>query len=286
MKKKILPFILILSIALTFCSCGNQNEYTPSKGLEYSLSDDATYYIVTGIGSCDDSVIVIPEEHDGLPVRAIGISAFKNEDITHLILSKNIDSIAYDAVDGCSKLAFNEYSGAYYLGTAENKFFALAGISDEASDEFKIRSDTKLVVECALWEANIKSLSIPESVANIGNAAFYSCSALESVDIANGVSRIESEVFGNCKKLSSVTLPESVTRIEEQTFAYCAALEEITLTDKIEYIGEYAFSNCESLKDINFIGTTEQWNNIEKDPLWDGYTANYTIHCKDGDIKK
>ena len=284
--KKILSFFLLLCLCIHFCSCGSEKEYAPSKGLDYELSEDGTYYIVTGLGSCNDSFIVIPEKYKNLPVCAVGDSAFRKTGITHVILPESIMQIAYDAFEDCSKLAFNEYGGAYYLGIEGNDYFALISVSDETEKDFKIHSDAEIVADCALWGAIIETLTIPKSISNIGNAAFYTCDSLESIDIANGVSSIASEAFGNCKSLSKVTIPESITIIENYTFAYCSSLSSVTLPLTTEYIGAYVFSNCENLMDITFKGTMAQWNNIEKDSLWDEYTVNYTVHCKDGDVKK
>ena len=284
--KKILSLFLVFCLCLPFCSCGNEGEYTPSKGLDYELSEDGTYYIVTGLGSCDDSFLVIPKEYKGLPVCAVGDTAFRKTGITHVILPETVTQIAYDAFENCSKLAFNEYGGAYYLGSEGNDHFALISLTDEAEKDFNIHNDTKIVADSAFWGANIETITIPKRVTHIGNAAFYSCGSLASIKFSSGLSYVSSEAFMNCKSLTKITVPEGVTTIEDSTFEACASLFSVTLPQTIEYIGEYAFSNCDSLSDITFNGTVEQWNNIEKAYLWNAYTVNYTVHCNDGDVKK
>ena len=47
-----------------------------TEGLKYTLSSNKLYYTVSGIGTATDTDIVIPSEYEGLPVTAIGISAF------------------------------------------------------------------------------------------------------------------------------------------------------------------------------------------------------------------
>jgi hypothetical protein len=42
----------------------------PSEGLEMILSDDGSHYQVAGMGTCTDTDVVIPSEHNGLPVTA------------------------------------------------------------------------------------------------------------------------------------------------------------------------------------------------------------------------
>ena len=58
-------------------SVEDEEERMPSEGLEYTLSNDGTYYSVTGIGTCTDTVIVIPNIYENLPVERIGESAFQ-----------------------------------------------------------------------------------------------------------------------------------------------------------------------------------------------------------------
>lgn len=68
------------------------------QSLEYTLSDDGTYYIVTGIGSYTESKLIIADCYDGLPVKAIGKNAFYNCDfLNEVILPDTICSIGESA---------------------------------------------------------------------------------------------------------------------------------------------------------------------------------------------
>lgn len=60
--------------------CGDCGLTEFSQGLEYTLNSDGTYYIVTGIGTCTDTELRIPEEYNGLPVKEVKGSAFVNVD--------------------------------------------------------------------------------------------------------------------------------------------------------------------------------------------------------------
>ena len=77
-----------------------------SEGLEFTLSEDEAYYILSGIGTCKDSFIVIPNEYNGLPVRCIGASAFKeNLLITDVIIPEGVEKIDVSAFESCGYLA-------------------------------------------------------------------------------------------------------------------------------------------------------------------------------------
>lgn len=50
------------------------------KALDYALSEDGSYYIVTSAGTCTDDFLYIPEEHKGKPVKEIAEGAFLEHD--------------------------------------------------------------------------------------------------------------------------------------------------------------------------------------------------------------
>ena len=73
-----------------------------SKGLEYTLNSDGTSYSVTGIGTCTDTDIIIPDTYEGLPVTGIGDSAFYGfTKITSIKLTSNITTIGASAFEAC-----------------------------------------------------------------------------------------------------------------------------------------------------------------------------------------
>lgn len=85
-----------------FCKYCNTKE--PSKGLEYTLSENGTYYIVTGTGILDDPDVVIPSEHEGLPVTEIAERAFENSAVTSLVIPESVTHIGNLAFNGCASL--------------------------------------------------------------------------------------------------------------------------------------------------------------------------------------
>ena len=116
----------------------------------------------------------------------------------------------------------------------------------------------------------IKDLVIPNSVTNIGNAAFYGCGSLTSVTIPNSVIGIGNSAFRsssvtditipnsvinigdhafmNCCDLTNVLIPSSVTNIGECAFYGCSSLTDITISDNVVYVGASTFEGCYNLK--------------------------------------
>ena len=96
----------------TCSACGKAKK--TSQGLQYTLSNDNSYYIVTGIGTCTDTDLVIPSVYERLPVAEIASSAFSGcKSLTSVEIPDSVTSIKESAFNGCTSL-----TGVYYNGTA------------------------------------------------------------------------------------------------------------------------------------------------------------------------
>ena len=85
--------------------CSTCYAHQPSEGLKFTLHSNGKGYVVTGMGSCTDEHLVIPETYNGKPVVEIGPAAFeKNTRIKTVIVSNTVTSIRYDAFSNCSSL--------------------------------------------------------------------------------------------------------------------------------------------------------------------------------------
>ena len=76
--------------------------------------------------------------------------------------------------------------------------------------------------------------TIPDSVTNIGDAAFIYCTRLTDVTIPDSVTDIEYNAFSGCTGLTSITIPDSVTDIRGQVFSGCTGLTSITVDENNE----------------------------------------------------
>ena len=103
--------------------------------------------------------------------------------------------------------------------------------------------------------ADVTEVTIPNTVTNIGQSAFYDCENLEKVSIASSVKSIGSEAFAFCYKLSNVSIPSSVTTIHKWAFQYCRSLTAITVPDSVTSLGDYAFQSCSALKTASLPGS-------------------------------
>ncbi len=86
--------------------------------------------------------------------------------------------------------------------------------------------------------------------ANIGVAAFYSCSSLVNVEIAPSVSTIGDYAFASCTALEAITVPETAVNLGASIFTNCSALAEVELETKATVLPSDMFYNCESLSNV------------------------------------
>ena len=143
---------------------------------------------------------------------------------------------------------------------------------------------------------SIKSVEIGNSVTSIGEYAFSFCSGLTSV-IWNAKncadfeynsdyktctspfysigSYITSFTFGNevehipqylcyyMNNLKEVTIGKSVTSIGDEAFYGCSGLTSVTIPNSVTSIGESAFYDCSGLTKVNYLGTVDEWVEID-----------------------
>ena len=103
---------------------------------------------------------------------------------------------------------------------------------------------------------------IPNSVTQIGSAAFGYCTSLTSVTIPNSVTSIGDGAFEGCSSLTSITIPNSVTSIGEWAFYGCSGLTSVTIPNSVTSIGNDAFYYCGGLTSVtNYAATPQIINN-------------------------
>ena len=145
------------------------------------------------------------------------------------------------------------------------------------------------------WCNALTSITIPNSVTEIGAWAFSGCEALTSINIPNSVTEIGAWAFSGCEALTSINIPESVTGIGEYAFIGCGELTSITvaeenkvydsrnncnaiietktnrliqgcantvITKSVTEIGDSAFHKCKALTSINIPESVRKIGNM------------------------
>ncbi len=266
MKKKLLAslvsFILVFAVVLNPFSMLSFSAYSITEGWCGSTVQWRYYngtLTFTGTGSINSY------SNAGRPPwekyqKNISRIVF-NEGITYvgecvLCFCENLKTISIpntisgfgDCLDR-SKLEYNIYDNAKYLGNEENPYLVLVRAVNTDITSCEIHPNTKIIhsppffttafAGCSLLE----SIDIPDSVVSIGERAFYNCTSLKDVTFGDNVKSIGIAAFQGCKSLKKIILPSELTWLN-CTFSDCTSLEEVTMGNKIEGIQSAAFYPC------------------------------------------
>ena len=88
----------------------------------------------------------------------------------------------------------------------------------------------------------LKSITIPNSVTDLGVQIFSDCDSLTNVTLSTGLTKIPQETFRHCDSLASIIIPYQVTKIDSNAFAECPKLAGITIPKATTTIADNAFS--------------------------------------------
>ncbi len=100
-------------------------------------------------------------------------------------------------------------------------------------------------------------------VTEIKPYTFYNCDSLKSIKIADTVEIINKGAFSGCENLAQVEFSNSVETIGESAFSNCSNLAQIEIADSVKTFCEGAFANSTNINYVNFLGSFEQWINID-----------------------
>ncbi len=158
-------------------------------------------------GGCTfiDSVRIAPG------VRTIGAETFSFcHSLKSICLPASVEEIGDNAMSDCFSLErivadpagghFSSFDGALY-----NHDYSKLLQSPGARTCLNLHPLVKEISRCALLDNHgLIAITLPDSVATIGDAAFAGCGRLESVVIPEGVRSIGSVAFGLCDSLRNV----------------------------------------------------------------------------------
>ena len=117
--------------------------------------------------------------------------------------------------------------------------------------EIVIIPDTVTNIGDAAFEntSELRNVSIPDSVTSIGREAFY-FSGITSVTLSKNIKEIKTNTFCGCSNLTDISFPEGIVKIGEEAFSSCSGLTSITLPVSIRDVDETAFAWCDNLTQI------------------------------------
>jgi hypothetical protein len=105
------------------------------------------------------------------------------------------------------------------------------------------------------FATNVTSVTMPDSITNIAEYAFYDCLALAAVTIPNSVISIGGSAFAYCDSLTVAAIPTNVTSIADYAFFSCGSLTNVAIPGGVTSIGDSAFAYCGSLGSVMIPGS-------------------------------
>ena len=192
--------------------------------------EPSSFYDCTGLTS-----ITIPNT-----VTSIGACAFfECTSLTSVTIPKSVTDIGEKAFSKCLKMT------AINVASDNANYTSVNGV---------MFSKQKTTLVCCP-AGKTGSYSIPNTVTNIGNGAFYHCRYLTSITIPETVTNIGPSAFSCCNSLISITIPSSVKSIEKGAFSSCAGLTSMTIPNTVTSIGNSLFSSCGNLTSVTIPNT-------------------------------
>ena len=204
---------------------------------------------------------------------AIGDNAFEGCGVTSVTIPSTITSMRNNSFAGCVDLASVKFEGDVgYLGSnIFGKCTALTSIdispltamgssmfnACSALTAVEIPAGIKTIASQAFLSCSLlSSVTLNEGLQTIGSRAFESC-ALTSVTIPASVTELGDKAFYNNKSLASVVYADGTTlaTIGSDTFSYVPATN-LTIPSTVTKIGNSAFYNCTGLSSVRLDGIT------------------------------
>lgn len=80
--------------------------------------------------------------------------------------------------------------------------------------------------------------------------SFAGCISLASVSLPPTVAYLGNSAFEGCNSFTRIDIPDKIVHIGDRVFADCHALEQITIPPSVHHLGKHIFSGCRSLKTL------------------------------------
>lgn len=292
-------------------------QFIPVEDNPYDYPPPKTVTITKYTGT--ESTVILPSTINSWPVTKIGEDAFQdNTTITSVTIPASVTEIGANAFAGCTNLTSVTYGGDWSNLTIQSGNPAVEDAAKDAANEqlfdFEFTPDNTAVIvkhyrgaaadvtipsrykgkpvtainNAAFPNSAVTSVTIPDSVTSIPDAAFYNCGNLETIHIPVSVTIIGSYAFDDCPNLMTVTYPGSKKQWDAiskgsnndvlENKLVCNKLEatfdpgngESIFTQTIDRGGKFTEPAAPSKENHTFAG----WYNGDKEFKFDADTTN------------
>lgn len=175
-----------------------------------------------------ETVITIPSEYKGLPVKVVGDAAFSmNGIIEKVIFPDTIEKIGTMAFNKCEKLDL----GGLSKSLKRVGYFAFNGT--KAIENPAFRKDGAFIIDdWFLLSDDVEELTIPGGIKGIADYAFYFCGKLKNIILPESVKYIGMKAFGFGLDLDEVYIPTGATT-DSQIFGSNIKIKKLTIPQEM-----------------------------------------------------
>ena len=218
-------------------------------------------------------------------VTNIGTGLFSDcYSLETVVFSKKMTTISRFTFEKCD--ALRSVVIPYGIEVIDDYAFGSSGINS-----ITIPDSVTKIGNSAFYATNLTSITIPENVISIGSNAFMYCSKLISIEIPDSIQYVGGGIFsycpqityteyGNCKYIgnqnnpclvligststsfSKYSIHDNTKVIASGAFDGCARFSELVIPKSIKFI-QGAFEGCDNLKDVYYLGSKEEWEDIQ-----------------------
>ena len=133
------------------------------------------------------------------------------------------------------------------------------GVDDTSSDfTGRVPFGAHKIDDDVFSECPYESISLPDSVTELGNRLFENSKTLEKVKLPSGVTELPPYLFAGCSALSKVTMPSRLENLPEGLFKNCESLTDIPFRAGITELPQSVFEGCTSLKSLAIPSTVKR----------------------------
>ena len=204
--------------------------------------------------SCNITEIVFPDSLEEITGDNNG--AFANcQRLENITFGSGIKKLGSNIFRGCTNLSHikvpSSITNFKYNVFADCPKLTKVGVGIEEGIELE-SNITEIPALMFYGCTNVTEVTIPDTVINIGQAAFYKCNIID-IKIPDSVERLNgytSGVFQECNNLENVELGKNVTFLGNKTFYNCGKLKSITYKGN-----EYSTEASLKAAGVTYIGT-------------------------------
>ena len=222
----------------------------------YSLNADGVSITITDYTGPAGSVI-IPSSINGYAVSGIAQDAFLNCQMTNVTIPGSVTVIGPEAFYQCGNLttvaipsSVTNFGAGAFAACIDLKSITVAAQNVYYSSSQGILFDKGLDTLVEYPSGLTGSYTIPGTVTNLATGAFEGCTSLTHVTVPASIASIGEYVFAYCYDMASVTLPATITNIADHAFYGCNGLGSITIPANTTSIGTEAFYGCYDLASV------------------------------------